>query len=301
MLDNRCRRIGQRTFFRVLLFCLMGSNTAQAAGEVVGEMEVLKGQAAVDCVHGVPSGGWLAVKKRQSVHVGDTVRTDNGGEAVVRAGASVYMVRGGSELKLDESAEDKDSLRVKAVTLVKGLVTFFIPKQKGSEYRFKAQAGGVMAAVKGTVFELKREEACASVAVVKGAVDFVEVLAGPKSGPNKRSERSVKVDEGKSCEVCSLEPSRSKLDTGGGAADSFGASSKEEGARPPAPSSPMRGKADKSKAVSVSEIADSAEERIGAGPAIGFGAPRDIDNFGVKRSGVESDLGRAVGRALNDY
>jgi hypothetical protein len=154
----------------------------------VGVVRVLKGSTTLT---GKGTDRSLAAGQSAAVHAGDTVSTGLEGEAVIRCGAQVHLLASSSRLVLGPSLAGP-AKGVSRAGLLTGLATFLLPVDHSKEHRFQALSGTITAAVKGTIFNMKRTDDEVTVVVIRGEVELfridpeVALAAGapaPPSGP----------------------------------------------------------------------------------------------------------------------
>jgi len=175
MLAKTASRTGAQAALAALIGLIMSSGVQAAP---IGEVQVLAGQATITRTGAQAT--TVTTARLEPLSVGDTVVTTNGSEAIVRAGKSLYHFKNEGSLRIDEaSPADEPDLKVSAVSLLRGLVTFFIPKRRdGGEDRFRVSIGTVVAAVKGTVFQISYDAYEPTVSVLKGTVAVKRPIQG---------------------------------------------------------------------------------------------------------------------------
>lgn len=144
-----------------------GCGGSGKAGEPLGQLSVTKGSATVTHAgktRDVTTGGACALFE------GDTIATDADSEATVAAGTQLSVLSAKSELRLDRAFADRKFAGATQVSLLSGIVAFFLPaKQPG--YRFRASARTAVAAATGTIFTMEITAAACRVTVHRGEVE----------------------------------------------------------------------------------------------------------------------------------
>jgi hypothetical protein len=154
--------------------------TSSSADANKGSLKVHSGTVTVEQggkTETVSKGGSLALT------AGAVLKTDAEGVAMVSWGKQSHVLHENGELRFDKLAETPAG-GVRAVSLVKGMAAFFLPKgEPESDYKFQAATHTIVAAVKGTAFRMfaRTESAPAKVDVMRGEVDVVK-RAGDGSG-----------------------------------------------------------------------------------------------------------------------
>jgi ferric-dicitrate binding protein FerR (iron transport regulator) len=125
----------------------------------------------------------VAAQKTAAVPLGAVVKTAPGGRGVVKWGDQLHSLEPDTELRFDAPASDGSEKGVSKVELVRGLVTFFLPKGEASKpYKFQAGCGTIVAAVKGTIFRVDARARDLGVQVLAGAVSLFR-RDGPGAEP----------------------------------------------------------------------------------------------------------------------
>lgn len=173
----------RRGFLAALLILMLGpvegcfnsGGSAPSAG-TTGSMRVVTGTCKVTfkTETKVHSAGATA-----QIPMGALLETDAGGTAVVNWGKTSQIVH--ANTKLTYVAESKiPGYGVSKVDLLRGLTSFFLPKSDTPDFKFQAASHSIVAAVKGTGFDLsaKGDDGPVVVATTHGKVYAFERKPG---------------------------------------------------------------------------------------------------------------------------
>lgn len=151
----------RRGFLAALLILMLGpvegcfnsgGGSAPSAG-TTGSMRVVSGTCKVTFktetkVHGMGA--------TAQIPMGALLETDAGGVAVVNWGKTAQILQ--PNTKLTYVAESKiPGYGVSKVDLLRGLTSFFLPKSDTPDFKFQAASHSIVAAVKGTAFDLSAD------------------------------------------------------------------------------------------------------------------------------------------------
>lgn len=130
----------------------------------------------------------LVAKQKHQLATGDAIMTRADSEALIDCAGFATILRPGSQLIIHPRAP-RDEETPDRVDLLRGVATFLVPiAQPSKKYRFEATANGVVAAVRGTMFDLEAmEDGRSIVTVLRGEVDLkardgTEVIATVSKG-----------------------------------------------------------------------------------------------------------------------
>lgn len=151
----------------MILFTLGCGGAAEesAAKRSPGKVQAVKG--SLEIVRGTETIA-VAAGQSQELQVGDTLRTAADGEAVIVSGPHVQVIGPDSETKLEGA--DEETGRPSKMSLLKGFATYLFPPANDKKVRFEASTSTVVAAVRGTIFQVKIEGTESRVSVVRGEV-----------------------------------------------------------------------------------------------------------------------------------
>lgn len=143
-----------------------GCGGSNKAGEPLGLLSVTRGTATVTHAGRAQS---VAAGATWALYEGDGIATGENSEATVAAGTQLQVLAARTELRLDRAFAEKQFQGATQVTLIQGLVNFFLPaRQKG--YRFRASSRTAVAAATGTIFTMEVTGAECRVTVHRGEV-----------------------------------------------------------------------------------------------------------------------------------
>ncbi|MBI4860698.1 MAG: FecR domain-containing protein [Candidatus Riflebacteria bacterium] len=156
-------------------------------GEVIGLLIVDEGSATIargSSHHRVNKGG------TEKVMVGDTLTGNLGCKATIKTGLHAYTIDAETELVVDKASFAGASHGASMVTLKKGLAAFALQVQGEKKvHRFQVATVSVVAAVKGTMFDVNVADREVKVTVYEGEVDLFAqgdpavVVVGKKHAP----------------------------------------------------------------------------------------------------------------------
>lgn len=173
-----------RRFLCALLVLSLVPQTAcrDSKATASGTLMVREGSATI-VIAGTPQ--VVAAQKTAEVPLGAVVKTAPDGRAVVRWGEQLHSLEPDTELRFDAPSPDGSEKGVSKVELVRGLVTFFLPKgEAGKAFKFQAGCGTVVAAVKGTIFRVDGRTRDLNVDVLRGTVALFKRGSADTEGSN---------------------------------------------------------------------------------------------------------------------
>lgn len=113
------------------------------------------------------------VAGKESLFEGDTVKTGDGAEAVIRfATGAVTRVLSGTEFELKERKIAQTNQQTVYTRLVKGVAAFYVPKNAENAKKFEVETERAVASIKGTVFKVEHRENVTTLTVAEGTVAF---------------------------------------------------------------------------------------------------------------------------------
>ena len=194
----------RRRFLVALLILLLGpleacrnSGGDGASGGTSGSLRVVTGTCKVTYktetkVHGTGD--------TATVPLGALLETDDKGCAVVSWGKTEQILQ--PKTKLTYLAESKiPGYGVSKVELLHGLVSFLLPQNDTPDFKFQAASHSIVAAVKGTAFDLRADgdDGPVQVATARGTVHVFERKdgdAGDKDRPEGAGKALAEVPAG---------------------------------------------------------------------------------------------------------
>ena len=116
---------------------------------------------------------------RESLFAGDTVRTADGAEVVIRfATGAVTRVLPGSEFELKERKLAQADQQKVFTRLVKGMAAFYVPKNAENAKKFEVETERAVASIKGTIFKIRHLDNVTTLTVSEGTVTFSSKVSG---------------------------------------------------------------------------------------------------------------------------
>lgn len=144
-----------------------GCGGSSKAGDPLGQLSVTRGTATVTHAGRTQE---VAAGAAWALYEGDSIATGADSEATVAAGTQLQVLAARTELRLDRAFAEKQFKGATQVTLLQGVVNFFLPaRQKG--YRFRASSRTAVAAATGTIFSMEVTGADCRVTVHRGEVE----------------------------------------------------------------------------------------------------------------------------------
>lgn len=175
-----------RIFFLVLTVAVLTAGCGGGApGAPAFRLQVSRGTAAVQRgAETIPVASGATV----NVQATDVITTGSDSQAILTAGDQMHVLSAQASMRVDRAQTETEGKGLAAVTVLAGLVNFFIPV-KARPQQFQASTSTVAAIVKGTVFSVDAAGPETRVAVHRGQVDL---HAGNAEG---QLLRSVTVDQ----------------------------------------------------------------------------------------------------------
>ena len=122
---------------------------------------------------------YTKVTGKESLFEGDSVKTGDGAEAVIRfATGAVTRVLAGTEFELKERKMAQTNQQTVYTRLVKGVAAFYVPKNAENAKKFEVETERAVASIKGTIFKVEHNGNVTTLTVAEGTVAFSSKASG---------------------------------------------------------------------------------------------------------------------------
>ena len=180
----------RRRFLVALLILLLGPlqacKTANEVSQGDGTLRVVNGTCKVTFKTETKT---INAGASVPIQMGAMLETDANGTAVVNWGKTSQILQKNTTLTFVAGSTIPD-YGVGKVELLKGVASFFLPKSDTPEFKFQASSHSIVAAVKGTMFQMTADEkdASATVETMKGTVFVFQRSDGAAASDSKPSD-----------------------------------------------------------------------------------------------------------------